>query len=96
MIGLRWRKDENPAKFTNHISNGICHDPYRSECSDRPATADNRFPISQPLIREGTLAVKLASDLELGITGNEAEAEDLLGAAGMTPRNGYYTGTSTV
>ena len=49
----------------------------------------NSSPISQPLIREGTLAVKLAGDLKLGITENEAEAEDLLGSAGIVPRNGW-------
>jgi hypothetical protein len=37
----------------------------------------------------GTLAVKLASDLKLGITENEAEAEELLSAAGIVPRNGW-------
>jgi len=54
-----------------------------------PPLPTNRSPISQPLIREGTLAVKLASDLKLGITENEAEAEELLSAAGIVPRNGW-------
>lgn len=52
-----------------------------------PATKSS--PISQPLIREGTLAVKLAADLKLGTTDNEAEAEDLLSSAGILPKNGW-------
>jgi hypothetical protein len=55
-----------------------------------PATTSS--PISQPLIREGTLAVKLTGDLKLGTTENEAEAENLLSAAGITPRNDWYQG----
>jgi len=55
--------------------------------ADQPSTTNP--PISQPLIREGTLAVKLAVDLKLGTTENEAEAEDLLSAAGIVPRNGW-------
>ena len=54
-----------------------------------PPLSTNGSPISQPLIREGTLAVKLAGDLKLGITENEAEAEELLSAAGIIPRNGW-------
>jgi len=54
-----------------------------------PPSAITSSPISQPLIREGTLAVKLAADLQLGTTENEAEAEDLLNAAGIAPRNGW-------
>ena len=54
-----------------------------------PPLATNSSPISQPLIREGTLAVKLAGDLKLGITEDEAEAEDLLSSAGIVPRNGW-------
>jgi hypothetical protein len=51
-----------------------------------PATTTSL--ISQPPIQEGTLPVKLAGDLNLGMTENEAEAEDLLSAAGIAPRNG--------
>jgi hypothetical protein len=46
-------------------------------------------PIAQPLIREGDLAVKLVDALKLGTATNEAEAESLLGNAGITPRNGW-------
>ena len=44
--------------------------------TDQPSATNS--PISQPLIREGTLAVKLAGDLKLRTPENEAEAEDLL------------------
>jgi hypothetical protein len=46
-------------------------------------------PLSQPLIREGTLAVKLVADLKLSTTDDEAEAEDLLSSVGILPRNGW-------
>ncbi len=49
----------------------------------------NSPPISQPLVREGTVAVKLAEVLKIGTTTNEAEAESLLAAAGVAPRNGW-------
>jgi hypothetical protein len=46
-------------------------------------------PIAQPLVREGDLAVKLVGALKLGTATSEAEAESLLGNAGVTPRNGW-------
>ena len=46
-------------------------------------------PIAQPLVREGDLAVKLVDALKLGKATSEAEAESLLGNAGVTPRNGW-------
>lgn len=46
-------------------------------------------PIGQPLIREGTLAVKLVPALGLGTTDDQTEAETILGQAGITPRNGW-------
>jgi hypothetical protein len=45
--------------------------------------------IAQPLVREGTLAVTLAGVLELGQTTSEVDAESLLSAAGIAPRNGW-------
>ncbi|MGD0886726.1 MAG: hypothetical protein ABSA46_17940 [Thermodesulfovibrionales bacterium] len=54
--------------------------------TDQQATASS--PISQPLIREGALAVTLAGDLNRA-TDNEAEAEDWLSAVGIAPRNGW-------
>jgi hypothetical protein len=46
-------------------------------------------PIEQPLVREGTLALKLAPALGLGKAGSEAEAESLLSEKGILPRNGW-------
>jgi hypothetical protein len=46
-------------------------------------------PVSQPLIREGTLAVRLADALKVGAPANEAEAESMLSAVGIAPRNGW-------
>ena len=46
-------------------------------------------PVSQPLVREGTLAVKLAVALNLGKVSNEAEAESALSAVGIAPKNGW-------
>jgi len=51
--------------------------------------AGEQAPIAQPLVREGDLAVKLADALKLGTATSEAEAESLLGNAGITPRNGW-------
>ncbi len=46
-------------------------------------------PLSQPLIREGTLAVELTQHLNVGNPSSEAEAESELSAAGIAPRNGW-------
>ncbi len=46
-------------------------------------------PIEQPLVREGTLAVRLVDVLKLGTTTDEAQAESLLTSAGIAPRNGW-------
>lgn len=46
-------------------------------------------PVSQPLIREGTLAVRLADALNVGEPANEAEAETVLSQVGIAPRNGW-------
>jgi hypothetical protein len=46
-------------------------------------------PLSQPLVREGTLAIKLADDLNIGKPKNEAEAESMLNAASVAPLNGW-------
>jgi hypothetical protein len=45
--------------------------------------------IAQPLVREGDLAIKLADALKLGTAANEAEAENMLVNAVVTPRNGW-------
>ena len=46
-------------------------------------------PISSPLVREGAFAVKLAVALNIGEPSSEAEAESMLGAVGIAPRNGW-------
>lgn len=46
-------------------------------------------PLSQPLVREGALAIKLADAFKLGASANEVEAESALSAKGIAPRNGW-------
>ncbi len=46
-------------------------------------------PIAQQLVREGNLAIQLTAALGLGTYDNEAEAESILGNAGIVPRNGW-------
>jgi hypothetical protein len=52
-------------------------------------TSTTSPPLSQPLVREGTLAMKLAEVFKMGAPANEAEAESMLNAAGIAPRNGW-------
>ncbi len=49
----------------------------------------NNPPISQPLVSEGTFALKLASSLKLGAPTTEEQAEDILASAGIAPKNGW-------
>ena len=51
--------------------------------------AAEKPPIAQPLVREGDFAIKLADALKLGTVTNETEAENLLGSAGVEPKNGW-------
>ena len=46
-------------------------------------------PVEQPLLREGTLAVRMVEALNLGSTTDEVEAESLLSSVGIMPRNGW-------
>ena len=46
-------------------------------------------PLSQPLVREGDFAVKLANSLKISAAADETEAESALSAAGIAPRNGW-------
>jgi hypothetical protein len=48
-------------------------------------------PLSQPLVREGTFATKLADALKVGPATNEAEAERSLSAVGIAPKNGWIS-----
>lgn len=52
-------------------------------------TAAANPAISQPLVREGTFAVTLAQALKVGTVTDEAQAETLLSAAGIAPKNGW-------
>jgi hypothetical protein len=46
-------------------------------------------PIEQPLIREGDFAVRLTEVLKIGQVKSEAEAESMLAAVGIAPKNGW-------
>ncbi len=52
-------------------------------------TATKAPPASQPLVREGDLAVKLVEVLNIGKADNEAQAETMLATAGVAPKNGW-------
>ena len=56
-------------------------------------------PVEQTLVREGSLAIKLAQALKTGEVKSEAEAENRLASIGIAPRNGWiadYPVTSDV
>jgi hypothetical protein len=46
-------------------------------------------PVSQQLIPEGDFALRLATGLKLGTPTTEVEAEDMLTAVGIAPKNGW-------
>ncbi len=46
-------------------------------------------PVSQQLIPEGDFALKVATALKLGTPTTEAQAEDMLTAVGIAPKNGW-------
>ena len=46
-------------------------------------------PVSQALVREGDLAIKLAERLRVGTPQDEAEAESMLASVGIAPKNGW-------
>jgi len=48
-------------------------------------------PLAQPLVREGTVAVRMVEALNLGMTADEVEAENLLLTVGIAPRNGWIS-----
>jgi len=57
--------------------------PRQEEAAKQPP------PIGQTLVREGDFAVKLAEVLKIGSPKGEAEAESMLAAAGIMPKNGW-------
>jgi hypothetical protein len=59
---------------------------FASAQTDQSSTSP---PLSQPLVREGDFAFKLADALGLGAAADETEAESALSAAGIAPRNGW-------
>jgi hypothetical protein len=46
-------------------------------------------PVAPPIVREGDFALELSTALNLGEPSTEVDAENLLGAAGVAPRNGW-------
>ena len=58
--------------------------------SNAPSGQNNPPPVKQqPLIREGSFAMKLAEALKIGEVKSEAEAESRLSSMGIAPRNGW-------
>jgi hypothetical protein len=54
-------------------------------------TANAPPPVAPTLVREGDFAFNLVSGLEMGTAENEAEAETILAAAGIAPKNGWIS-----
>jgi hypothetical protein len=46
-------------------------------------------PVAQPLVPEGVFAVQLAEALKIGQAQNEVQAENMLSAIGIEPKNGW-------
>ena len=51
--------------------------------------AANSPPVAQPLVPEGAFAVQLVEALKIGQAQNEAQAENILSAKGIEPKNGW-------
>ena len=49
-------------------------------------------PVEQPLVPEGVFAVQLVEALKLGQAQDEAQAESMLSAVGIEPKNGWIAG----
>ena len=52
----------------------------------------NTPPVGQPLIPEGVFAIQLVEALKIGQTQDEAQAESMLSAVGIEPKNGWIAG----
>ena len=64
--------------------------PKMAPQPSRPVkTSAEAPPISQVLVREGDLAIKLVEALKVGRAQSEAEAESMLASAGIAPKNGW-------
>lgn len=49
-------------------------------------------PVAQPLVPERVLAIQLVEALQIGQAQDEVEAESMLGAIGIEPKNGWISG----
>jgi hypothetical protein len=49
-------------------------------------------PVAQPLVPEGVLAIQLFEALKIGQAQDEAQAESMLSAIGIEPKNGWIAG----
>lgn len=54
-------------------------------------SASGSPPVAQPLVREGDFATRLVEVVNLGPAKSEADAESILAAAGIAPRNGWVS-----
>ncbi len=63
--------------------------PFAVYALDTGQQASKPPPVSQELVSEGDFAFELASALKLGTPATEAQAEDMLTAAGIAPKNGW-------
>jgi hypothetical protein len=52
----------------------------------------NTTPVEQPLVPEGVFAVQLVEALKMGEAQEEAQAESMLSAIGIEPKNGWIAG----
>ena len=52
----------------------------------------NTPPVGQPLVPEGVFAIQLVEALKIGQTQDEAQAESMLSAIGIEPKNGWIAG----
>jgi hypothetical protein len=53
--------------------------------------AGGNAPLAQPLVREGTMAVRMVEVLKLGASSDEVEAENILLGVGIAPLNGWIS-----
>ncbi len=60
-----------------------------AQAAQTPKTPIKPPPISQVLVREGDLAIKLVEAFRMGQAQSEAEAESMLATAGVAPKNGW-------
>ncbi len=55
-------------------------------------TSGNMPPVEQPLVPEGVFASELVKVLKMGASQDEAQAESMLSAVGIEPKNGWIAG----